>query len=221
MFLLVLACAVLAFVIGGIPFGYLAGRLLLGDDIRRHGSGNIGATNVWRVLGWKAGLTVLLLDALKGMLPVLAAGEVLRRSGLGDQSQLTPVMAGLAAILGHMYPVWLRLRGGKGVATALGAVLVVAPLHSAVSFLVFATAVALFQMASLASVLAAAGFMLFHFQQYGVSSFSANRLPLTVFAIIVPLVIIWRHRTNLVRILNGTESRIGGLKRPPQEKSEP
>jgi len=221
MFLLVLACTVSAFVIGGIPFGYLAGRVLLGDDIRRHGSGNIGATNVWRVLGWKAGLTVLLLDALKGMLPVLAAGEVLRRSGLGDQSQLAPVMAGLAAILGHMYPVWLRLRGGKGVATALGAVLVVAPFHSAVSLLVFAVAVALFRMVSLASVLAAAGFLVFHFQKYGVSSFSANRLPLTVFAIIVPLVIIWRHRTNLVRILNGTESRIGGSKRPPQEKSGP
>ncbi|MFM7865318.1 MAG: glycerol-3-phosphate 1-O-acyltransferase PlsY [Planctomycetaceae bacterium] len=221
MFLLVLACTVSAFVIGGIPFGYLAGRVLLGDDIRRHGSGNIGATNVWRVLGWKAGLTVLLLDALKGMLPVLAAGEVLRRSGLGDQSQLAPVMAGLAAILGHMFPVWLRLRGGKGVATALGAVLVVAPFHSAVSLLVFAVAVALFRMVSLASVLAAAGFLVFHFQKYGVSSFSANRLPLTVFAIIVPLVIIWRHRTNLVRILNGTESRIGGSKRPSQEKSGP
>lgn len=221
MFLLVLACTVAAFVIGGIPFGFLAGRILLGDDIRRHGSGNIGATNVWRVLGWKAGLTVLWLDALKGMLPVLAAGELARRSGMDDQSQFAPVMAGLAAILGHMYPVWLRLRGGKGVATALGAVLVVAPLHSAVSLAVFATAVGLFRMVSLASILAAAGFLVFHFQKYGMSSFSVNRLPLTVFAMIVPAVIIWRHRTNLVRILNGTESRIGGSKRPAQEDSRP
>lgn len=221
MFLLVLACTVAAFVTGGIPFGYLAGRVLLRDDIRRHGSGNIGATNVWRVLGWKAGLTVLLLDALKGMLPVLAAGEVMRTAGVDDQSQVATVMSGFAAILGHMYPVWLRLRGGKGVATALGAVLVVAPLHSAVSLVVFAAAVAVFRMVSLASILAAVGFLVFHFQKYGMSAFSENRLPLTVFAMIVPAVIIWRHRTNLVRILNGTESRIGSSKRPPQENSRP
>ncbi|MEY3228155.1 MAG: acyltransferase, partial [Planctomycetota bacterium] len=112
MVLLVLACALVSFLIGGIPFGFLAGRLLLGDDIRRHGSGNIGATNVWRVLGWKAGVLVLLLDALKGMLPVLAAGAVMRWAAVDDRGQVAPLMSGLAAIFGHMYPVWLGLRGG-------------------------------------------------------------------------------------------------------------
>jgi glycerol-3-phosphate acyltransferase PlsY len=134
--------------------------------------------------------------------------------------QLAPVLAGLAAILGHMYPVWLEPRGGKGVATALGAVLVVAFSQRGL-VICFCSRRGSFSDGFAGFVLAAAGFLVFHFQKYGVSSFSANRLPLTVFAIIVPLVIIWRHRTNLVRILNGTESRIGGSKRPPQEKSGP
>jgi glycerol-3-phosphate acyltransferase PlsY len=221
MVLLVLACALVSFLIGGIPFGFLAGRLLLGDDIRRHGSGNIGATNVWRVLGWKAGVLVLLLDALKGMLPVLAAGAVMRWAAVDDRGQVAPLMSGLAAIFGHMYPVWLGLRGGKGVATALGAVLVAAPLHSAAALVVFVLSLAVSRMVSLASILAALGFLVFHLQKYGMAALSTNRLPLTVFSLIVPAVIIWRHRTNLVRIVNGTERRIGGSKRPPQEQSQP
>ncbi|MFN9236818.1 MAG: glycerol-3-phosphate 1-O-acyltransferase PlsY [Planctomyces sp.] len=221
MVLLVLACALVSFLIGGIPFGFLAGRLLLGDDIRRHGSGNIGATNVWRVLGWKAGVLVLLLDALKGMLPVLAAGAVMRWAAVDDRGQVAPLMSGLAAIFGHMYPVWLGLRGGKGVATALGAVLVAAPLHSAAALVVFVLSLAVSRMVSLASILAALGFLVFHLQKYGMAALSTTRLPLTVFSLIVPAVIIWRHRTNLVRIVNGTERRIGGSKRPPEEQSQP
>ena len=165
MFLVIaLWCSVAAFVIGGIPFGYLAGRRLLGDDIRRHGSGNIGTTNVWRVLGWRAGVVVLVLDALKGMLPVLGTAWVMRRSGLDDPTQLAPVLAGLSAILGHMYPVWLRLSGGKGVATAMGVVLVVAPLHSAVALLTFAVSLLFSRMVSLSSILAALAFLIFHLQ---------------------------------------------------------
>ncbi|MEY4188009.1 MAG: acyltransferase [Planctomycetota bacterium] len=221
MVLLVLACVLVSFLIGGIPFGFLAGRLLLGDDIRRHGSGNTGATNVWRVLGWKAGVLVLLLDALKGMLPVLASAVVMRRAGVDDQGQVAPLMSGLAAIFGHMYPVWLGFRGGKGVATALGVVVVAAPLHSAAALVVFALSLGLFRMVSLASILAALGFLVFHLQKYGLSGLSANRLPLTLFSLIVPAVIIWRHRTNLVRIFNGTERRIGGSKRPPEEHTQP
>lgn len=217
----VLVCVLVSFLIGGIPFGFIAGRLLLGDDIRRHGSGNTGATNVWRVLGWKAGVLVLLLDALKGMLPVLGAGSVMRWLAVDDAGQVAPLMSGLAAIFGHMYPVWLGFRGGKGVATALGAVLVAAPLHSVVALVVFVLSLAVSRMVSLASILAAMGFLVFHLQKYGVAALSADRVPLTLFSLIVPAVIIWRHRSNLVRIVNGTERRIGGSKRPPEENSQP
>ena len=221
MVLVIALCSVAAFVIGGIPFGYLAGRLLLGDDIRRHGSGNIGTTNVWRVLGWRAGVVVLVLDALKGMLPVLGTAWVMRRSGLDDPTQLAPVLAGLSAILGHMYPVWLRLSGGKGVATAMGVVLVVAPLHSAVALLTFAVSLLFSRMVSLSSILAALAFLIFHLQKSGLAAWSMNRLPLTIFSVIVPATILWRHRSNVVRILNGTERRIGSAKGPPEENSKP
>ncbi|MFO0252298.1 MAG: glycerol-3-phosphate acyltransferase, partial [Planctomyces sp.] len=167
------------------------------------------------------GVLVLLLDALKGMLPVLAAGAVMRWAAVDDRGQVAPLMSGLAAIFGHMYPVWLGLRGGKGVATALGAVLVAAPLHSAAALVVFVLSLAVSRMVSLASILAALGFLVFHLQKYGMAALSTNRLPLTVFSLIVPAVIIWRHRTNLVRIVNGTERRIGGSKRPPEEQSQP
>ncbi|MFN5078962.1 MAG: glycerol-3-phosphate acyltransferase [Planctomyces sp.] len=112
-------------------------------------------------------------------------------------------------------------RGRKGVATALGAVLEAAPLHSAAALVVFVLSLAVSRMVSLASILAALGFLVFHLQKYGMAALSTNRLPLTVFSLIVPAVIIWRHRTNLVRIVNGTERRIGGSKRPPEEQSQP
>ena len=117
---MMIACCLTAFVVGGIPFGYLVGHLILKDDIRKHGSGNIGATNVARVIGWKWGSIVLILDAIKGLSPTLAAKMLL--SSRPDCSPnfvlFATIATGIAAILGHMYPVWLRLRGGKGVATA-------------------------------------------------------------------------------------------------------
>ena len=128
---LVIACVV-AYLVGGIPFGYIVGRIVGGIDIRSHGSGNIGASNVFRVLGAKWGLAVLVPDALKGWLPVWAVSQTMSGlvDGVGSESVAlvhAMVLVGLVAILGHMYPCWIGLRGGKGVATALGVAAVLSP----------------------------------------------------------------------------------------------
>ncbi|MEJ7595891.1 MAG: glycerol-3-phosphate acyltransferase [Planctomycetaceae bacterium] len=137
MALVIGAFCVMAFLVGGIPFGYLVGRSLLKDDIRKHGSGNTGATNVGRLLGWKWGLAVLFLDALKGLLPTLATKMFLQDRGSDELVNLGAILAGICCIVGHMYPIWLKLRGGKGVATALGVILVIAPLASGVALATF------------------------------------------------------------------------------------
>ena len=124
---------VIAVLVGGIPFGYFVGRLILKDDLRNHGSGNIGATNVARILGWKWGFVVLLLDALKGLLPTLAATLYLQPRCSDELMHLGTILTGICCIVGHMYPIWLKLRGGNGVATALGVILVIAPLASGVA----------------------------------------------------------------------------------------
>jgi glycerol-3-phosphate acyltransferase PlsY len=209
-----IAYCLLAFLLGGIPFGYLVGRLVLGDDIRSYGSGNIGATNVWRVLGWKCGVSVLLLDALKGLLPTAMSEVTLRSTGCVPPDWLM-VAAGLSAIVGHMFPVWLRFRGGKGVATALGVVLVISPKSSGFALLAFLLAMVASRMVSLSSILAALAYAASHLWLRGQSAWTAQGLPATLFALIVPAMIIWRHRGNIRRILNGTESRFGRSSRPP------
>lgn len=204
---LFLACVV-SFAIGGIPFGYVVGRILLKDDIRNHGSGNIGATNVGRVLGWKWGSLVLLLDAMKGLIPTLGAAYV--ASTMVPPEWLNPiaVAVGLSAIIGHMYPIYLRLRGGKGVATALGVVVVLAPKATGIALLLFVVVLATSRRMALASMLAAIAFGATHLVLSGAEAWTLSAAPLTAFAIAVPVLIIWRHRANIGRLLAGTEPKI-------------
>lgn len=213
-----IAYCLLAFLLGGIPFGYIIGRLMLRDDIRRHGSGNIGATNVWRVLGWKCGVSVLLLDALKGLLPTALSEITLQSAGFEPPHWLM-VAAGLSAIVGHMFPVWLHFRGGKGVATALGVVLVISPKSSGIALLVFLPAMVVSRMVSLSSILAALAYAVSHLWLRGQSAWTSQGLPATLFALVVPAMIIWRHRGNIRRILNGTESRFGRSAGPPSSSA--
>lgn len=203
-------CCVAAFLIGGIPFGYLVGRLVLKDDIRMHGSGNIGATNVARVIGWKWGSLVLLLDAIKGLGPTLAASMLLRSRGDENAVMGAMILTGICAIIGHMYPIWLKLRGGKGVATALGVVLVISPIASAVALGVFIAVVAATRIVAIASIAASIGFAVTQLTLLGRNALEPGKLPLTLFAVIVPSLIVWRHRSNIVRMWRGTESRIAG-----------
>lgn len=212
-FVSVLTGCLLGFLIGGIPFGFLLGRSLLKDDIRNHGSGNIGATNVARVIGWKWGAVVLVLDALKGMLPTWAAVAWAAQNQPELRYHLA-VATGISAIVGHMYPVYLKLRGGKGVATALGVVLVLGPEAVLAAFVVFAAVAFSTRLIGLASMLAAityGGFQLYLLQGLW---FKPDKWSLTLFSVAIPLLIIWRHRSNIVRMLRGTEPPISESARP-------
>ncbi len=206
--LFLLISSVGSFLIGGIPFGYLVGRYVLRDDIRNHGSGNIGATNVGRVLGWNWGGLVLFLDALKGLLPT-GLTLVLARDNLPETwTTHTAVVAGMSSILGHMYPVYLKLRGGKGVATALGVVLVLAPKAMLVALVFFGIVLSTTRKMALASITAALAFGVSYLVLAGNTVWSFHTGSLTAFAICIPALIIWRHRTNISRLIAGTEPTI-------------
>ena len=194
---MILLALVLAFALGSIPFSHLIARLR-GVDLRSVGSGNIGATNLARALGYGAGVLGLLLDAVKGAAAVLVA-----RSLLGDAA--TPAIQALAAVLsvaGHAFTPWLGFRGGKGVATGAGAFAALAPSATLCALLVFVVAVAFGRMVSLASVLAAVALPIS-------AHFTGAPRPVTAAAGAVAALVIVRHRDNLVRLFRGTESRLG------------
>ncbi|GAB4453526.1 MAG: glycerol-3-phosphate 1-O-acyltransferase PlsY [Armatimonadaceae bacterium] len=199
----------IAFVVGSLPFGFWAGRLR-GIDIRDHGSGNIGATNVLRVLGPAWGYPVLALDALKGWFPVFLAARA-------EITSWEVVAVGLFAVLGHIYSPLVQFRGGKGVATALGVSIGFSPLVAGLAFAVFILTVTLTCYVSLGSVLAslvaAAGFFLIppHL-------LSGDPLPYRIFGLLVAIFIVYRHKGNMERIRSGTESRFGERK-PPGSQS--
>src|SRR4051812_35239187 len=150
---LLAVAAVAGYLIGAVPFGYLVARWR-GVDIFRHGSGNIGATNVGRVLGQRFGLLVFALDFLKGAIPVVLA-RVLTPPDVDLPAQSIPATAGIAAFIGHLCPIYLRFRGGKGVATAAGVVMMLTPLPGAFAFLAWGTTLAVTRYMSVASILAA------------------------------------------------------------------
>jgi acyl phosphate:glycerol-3-phosphate acyltransferase len=199
------AAFLIAYLIGSLPFGLLIARFVAGVDIRKSGSGNIGATNVARVLGKKLGIAALLLDCLKGALPTLLLPLLLGDSEI-HRLHLA-VLSGTSAILGHMFPCWLRFRGGKGVATALGVALALAPLSTGVAFLAFAVCFALTRIVSLSSVLAATAFCGVELYRLLPSPFGEETWSLAAFSTAVPLLIIVRHRSNLVRLLRGSEPK--------------
>lgn len=201
------ALAILAaYLIGGIPFGLLIARAVKGIDIRTVGSGNLGATNVGRVLGRRYFFIVLALDGLKGLLPTLGLPMLVGRfTGLVPLD--LPVLVGLAAILGHTFPIYLRFRGGKGVATSLGVVLALDPASCAVAVLVFGVVLVATRYMSLASLLGGAGFAVAHFTLTP-KPFSREHIAMSLFSVAVVGLLVVRHRSNLARIRQGTENRV-------------
>jgi glycerol-3-phosphate acyltransferase PlsY len=187
-----------AYLLGSIPFGYLLVRIFRNEDIREHGSGNIGATNVARSGAKGLGVATLLLDLGKAYLAVILAGHF----GAGNYD--LEVAAAVAAVLGHVFPMWLGFRGGKGVASALGVFLALTWPSGVAILLVFAVVFAMTRYVSLASIVASATFPLFGFH------FVAQRSPMVVFGFLfLPLLIIVKHHGNIRRLLSGTESRFG------------
>jgi len=225
-----LAAIAAGYLAGTIPFGLLLARLVAGVDIRREGSGNIGATNVARVLGAKCGIAVLVLDALKGLLPVwLVPLALLEPASTGFG--LLRVLVGVATVLGHMFPVWLRFRGGKGVATSLGVVLVLAPLGSLAGLAGFALCMLASRIVALSSIVAAIIFTAGQMVILSPNPFDPEKLPLSMFSLAVPTLIILQHRANIRRILRGEEKqfRFGGSRQtssqshqaPPPDRQKP
>ena len=210
-----------AFLVGGIPFGYLVGSAILKDDIRKHGSGNTGATNVTRLLGWKWGSLVLFLDALKGLLPTLSARLMLQRHGSDELVNLAVILTGICCIIGHIYPAWLKLKGGKGVATSLGVILVIAPLASGVALVTFLVVFALSRIVGLASIISVIAFAIAQLTLMGEKIMVFEQLPMTLFSTLIPALIVWKHRSNIVRILRGDERKLGTASRISDRKQDP
>jgi glycerol-3-phosphate acyltransferase PlsY len=195
---------VVSYFVGAIPTSYLAGRIFRGIDLREHGSKNLGATNVYRTLGWKYAIPVGLVDIAKGAVPVLLLAP------RASDSQLFALACGVAAIVGHVFSVFVRFRGGKGVATAAGVMLGLAPLSLGVALVIWIVVLKLSGYVSLASIAAAAGFPV------AVYLLERPDQPQILWLdALVAAAIIWLHRANIRRLLNGTESRFGRRAVPP------
>ncbi len=205
-FVTYLVIAVVAYLLGSIPFGYVLVRLIRKEDIRSKGSGNIGATNVIRSGAKGLGALTFLLDALKGYVAVLAGAWILHVPGFnGISLQNAMALAALCAILGHIYTVWLGFKGGKGVATALGVFIALAWLPALAGLGIFIVVFALSRYVSLASILAAVAFPVFAF----VLPHNAYTQLLAAVILIVPFIVICKHHQNIQRLLRGTEYRFG------------
>lgn len=189
-----LLAVVLSYVLGSVPTGLWLGLKLRGVDIREHGSKNIGATNTMRVLGKKLGVMALVGDAAKGVVSVLLFARL-------ASWEYLPLVCGLAAIVGHTASVFLRFRGGKGVATGAGVFLALFPMQSLIAVAVFGLVVYFTRMVSAGSVTAAATLATAMWA-------TQTSLPARIIATLVAALVIWRHRSNIQRIIKGQESKI-------------
>ena len=190
--------ATMAYLLGSIPSGLWIGRKFFQIDIRQHGSGNLGATNSFRILGKKAGTIVLLMDLLKGSISVLLLKQM-------DLHGISPLIIALFAVIGHTYPLFANFKGGKAVATFAGVILAYQPVLFLIGLGIFILTLAISKMVSFTSMLTISiGVLLsLYFQD----------MVLTTIALLADIFIIYRHRTNIQRIVNGTESKVDIFKR--------
>ncbi|HPI25640.1 MAG TPA: glycerol-3-phosphate 1-O-acyltransferase PlsY [Candidatus Cloacimonadota bacterium] len=189
-----------AYFLGSIPVGWIVARLFFKTDIRSKGSGNIGATNALRQFGTAVGLIVLLLDMSKGIIAVLLAKSI-----YGSGAMMV-VICGLLAILGHVFPIWLKFKGGKGVATAAGVFIALTPISLLIALLVFIVVVAITRYVSLGSIMAALSLL-------AVNVISIFRQPhkdyaLLILVVLIVAMIIYKHKENIARLIRGNENKI-------------
>jgi glycerol-3-phosphate acyltransferase PlsY len=182
----------LAYLVGSIPFGLIVGRVFYGVDVRQHGSGNVGTTNVFRVLGKKAGVVVMVLDILKGYLPAALAATLF--------NPWYAIFIAAAPVVGHMYSVFLKGSGGKGVATGAGVVLALAPLAFLICFATWIALILVTRYVSVASLTVA-------FLVPILVILFRDPLPYEIAGVLVAAIVWWAHRGNIRRLLKGTESR--------------
>ena len=194
-----------SYLLGSIPFGYLAGRLA-GIDVRKVGSGNIGATNVVRVLGKKYGYPVFALDVLKGFAAVMISMLVAPgQPPAWNSPEIFGILAAMSSVLGHLYPPWLKFKGGKGVATSAGALLALTPVATLIGIAIWMIVFWVTRYVSLASITAAVVLPIVILVTR--SHDQNNAKPLVFASVCVAAVVIWRHRSNLSRLMRGTEPR--------------
>lgn len=228
-------CPLLAFLLGSIPFGLFIAKVK-GIDIRQHGSGNIGATNVFRIVGKKYGITCLFLDALKGFIPVVIAVNLIGITGRDPQfhlglfdsfllklpaaehmkGQMIHVLTALAAVLGHNYSPWIGFKGGKGIATSAGVLIGLMPMAVVILLVVFIITLLITRYVAVASMVSAVALPImthlgarFHETAGGISLWEAGtwNKPLFFFSVLIAALALWKHRFNIHRLREGTESR--------------
>ncbi len=188
-----------SYLVGAVPAGFLVGKLVKGIDIRNYGSGKIGTTNTLRTLGLRWAAVVLAADLLKGFLPVLAARYFL-------DSNLLAVVAGLMTMVGHNWPVFIRFQGGRGVATGFGALVAMSPIVAVAAALLMAGIVALFRYVSLGTIL---GALTVPMVMVLMVLLGWEPLVFLIYAIVGASLVIFQHRDNIMRLLTGTERRLG------------
>ncbi len=198
-----------AYLVGSFPTSIVVGRMTRRIDIREHGSKNAGGTNAFRVLGWKAGLFVAVVDILKGVLATLLVAKI-RVDPLTLDYELVQIIAGTSAVLGHVWTVLAKFKGGKGVATGAGMIIALFPWASLVCFIIFAALVLTTRYVSLGSIIATSSlpFVLLTFDRMFGKSVSNSLL---TFSILISCLIIFTHRSNIRRLINGTENRFEKL----------
>ncbi len=209
---------VLSYLVGSIPTSIVYSKHIRGIDIRQHGSGNAGGTNIFRVLGWKPGVGVILFDGLKGFFAVAVIARlyydpILPGSGtLIEEFTLVQIIAGASAILGHIWTVFAVFKGGKGIATAAGMLVGIAPIEFAVSAAVFAIVLVSSRFVSLGSISAAVAFPLTLFFRWNVFDAEIQDYSILVyFSLVIAALLIFTHRSNIKRLLTGTENRLSSI----------
>ena len=213
-----IAIVVLSYLLGSIPSSVWVGKLVKGVDIRDHGSGNAGATNTFRILGWKAGVCVSLIDLAKGFTAAFyisqlgyMLGDVPVSIGVWQTDVFMRIIAGTAAVVGHMYPLYARFKGGKGVITAAGMLYGIEPLSITLAIVVFLIILFTSRYVSLASILANFSYPLFLFMlKYGFG-FQVDGSLIVISALVAAFIIL-KHHTNIRRLMDGSENRIKSFK---------
>ncbi|NTV84024.1 MAG: glycerol-3-phosphate 1-O-acyltransferase PlsY [Bacteroidales bacterium] len=201
-----LTMVLISYLAGSIPTAIIYGKLTRGIDIRQHGSGNAGATNVFRVLGWKAGVLVLLIDMAKGLVATLWIYKIASGGFLTDL-ELLKILAGLSAVFGHIWTVFAGFKGGKGVGTGAGMIIGLVPGTVLVAVIIFVLVVAMTRWVSLGSILASLTIPIYLIIKRFVLTLPVSNT-LLIFGLLIPVLIIFTHRSNIKRLLNGTENKL-------------
>lgn len=206
---------IVAYLLGSVPWAVIIGVRFFGVDVREHGSGNTGATNVFRTLGWKAAVPVMVLDIAKGSVAVLIATWLVPATASHVALQSAQVLSAIAAILGHSFSPWLKFRGGKGVATLAGTLIIISPLALLPAAVIWILVIALTRTVSLGSIIGALSFPVFLWLIY------PKDAVLIVFAFLVATLVVWLHRKNIKSLRAGTERKlVMGRVVPPSDKGE-